>query len=90
MGQDSLYRPLHEKCPNTELLFSRILTEYGEILSPNAGKYGPEKTSYLDTFHEVKLLFEFFSHAVTFFANSVDKHCFKSTKYQNELYLKCF
>ena len=44
-------------------VFSRIWTEYGEILrrdteylsvfSPNAGKYGPEKTLYLDTFHTV-------------------------------------
>ena len=32
-------------------LFSRIRTEYGEVLSGNAGKYGPEKTPYLDTFH---------------------------------------
>ena len=33
---------LREKCPNMEYLsdFSR-----------NAGKYGPEKTPYLDTFH---------------------------------------
>ena len=30
-------------------VFSHIRTEYGEIL--NAGKYGPEKTLYLDTFH---------------------------------------
>ena len=31
-------------------------TEYGEYLfvfSPNAGKYGLEKTPYLDTFHAV-------------------------------------
>ena len=29
-------------------------TEYGEIeFSPNVGKYGPEKTPYLDTFHAV-------------------------------------
>ena len=42
-------------------VFSRIRTEYGEILhtpflsvfSPNAEKYGPEKTAYLDTFHAV-------------------------------------
>ena len=35
-------------------VFSRIRTEYGEIVfSPNAGKYGPEKTPYLDTFHAV-------------------------------------
>ena len=35
-------------------VFSRIRTEYGEILSvftQNAGKDGPVKTSYLDTFH---------------------------------------
>ena len=46
-------------------VFSRIRTEYGEILrilslrylsvfSPNAGKYGPEKTPYLNNFHAVK------------------------------------
>ena len=28
-------------------------TEYLSVFSPNAGKYGPEKTSYLDTFHTV-------------------------------------
>ena len=38
-------------------VFSRIRSEYGEIrsylsiFSPNAGKSGPEKTPYLDTFH---------------------------------------
>ena len=42
-------------------VFSRIRTEYGEILrisvfSPNPGKYGPEKTPYLDTFHTVILI----------------------------------
>ena len=67
--------PLRKKCPNTEFfssVFSRIRTEYGEILRifpysvrmrentdqkklPNAGKYGPEQTSYLDTFHTVYL-----------------------------------
>ena len=41
-------------------VFSHIWTEYGEIrtrknsvFSPNAGKYGPEKTPYLETFHAV-------------------------------------
>ena len=34
-------------------VFSRILTEYLSLFSPNAGKYEPEKTSYLDTFHAV-------------------------------------
>ena len=45
-------------------VFSRIQAEYGKMLvdapylsvfSPNAGKYGPKKTSYLDTFHTVAL-----------------------------------
>ena len=27
---------------------------YFPAFSPNTGKYGPEKTSYLDTFHAVK------------------------------------
>ena len=26
---------------------------YLSVFSPNAGKYGPEKTPYLDTFHTV-------------------------------------
>ena len=35
-------------------LFSRIWTEYGDsVFSPNTGKYGQEKTPYLDTFHAV-------------------------------------
>ena len=44
-------------------IFSRIRTEYGEILrispysSPNAGKYGPEKPPYLDTFYVVLISF---------------------------------
>ena len=29
-------------------------TPYLSVFSPNAGKYGPEKTPYLDTFHAVK------------------------------------
>ena len=37
-------RLLREKCPNTKYL---------SIFSPNAGKYGPEKTPHLDTFHAV-------------------------------------
>ena len=31
-------------------------TEYLFVFSPNMGKYGPEKTPYLDTFHAVKSL----------------------------------
>ena len=36
---------LMSKCP--------MYTKYLSVFSPNAGKYGPEKTPYLDTFHTV-------------------------------------
>ena len=54
---------LREKCPNTELFLVRIFphsdrirrdTEYLSLFSPNAGKYGPEITPYLGTFHAVR------------------------------------
>ena len=53
---------LHEKYPNTEFFLIRIFphldwirrdTEYLSVFSPNAGKYEPEKTPYLNTFHAV-------------------------------------
>ena len=54
------YIALHEKCPNTELFLVRIFPHldwirraYLSVFSPNAGKYGPEITPYLDTFHAV-------------------------------------
>ena len=46
---------LREKCPDTEFfwsIFFCIRTEFGDLLQ-NKGKYGPEKTPYLDTFHTV-------------------------------------
>ena len=55
-------RALCEMCPNTEFFLVLIFphldwirrdTRYLSVFSPNAGKYGPEKTSYLDTFHAV-------------------------------------
>ena len=56
---------LREKCPNTELILVRIVThsgwirrdtEYLSVFSPNTGKYGPEITPYLDTFHTVMFI----------------------------------
>ena len=53
---------LREMCPNTEFFLSRIFrysdwiwrnAKYLSVFSPNAGKYGPEKTSYLGSFHAV-------------------------------------
>ena len=43
---------LHEKCPNTELFLVCIFPN-SDVFSPNARKYRPEKTPYLDTFHAV-------------------------------------
>ena len=49
-------------CPNTEFFLVRIFTHsdwmrrdtsYLSVFSPNAEKYGPEKTPRLDTFHAV-------------------------------------
>ena len=57
-----LEHTLCEKCPNTEFFLFRIFpysnwiwrdTPHFSVFSPNAGKYGPEKTPYLDTFHAV-------------------------------------
>ena len=56
------YQTLREKCPNTELFLVRIFlyldwiqrfTGWISVFSPNTGKYGPEKTPNLDTFHTV-------------------------------------
>ena len=53
---------LSEMCPNRKFFLVRIFphsewirrdTSYLSVFSPNAGKYGPEKTPYLDTFHAV-------------------------------------
>ena len=55
---------LRENCPDTEFLLVCIFlhsdwirrdTPYLSLFSPNAGKYGPEKNPYLDTFHAVNV-----------------------------------
>ena len=40
---------LGEKCPNTEFFLSVFFR-----IRVNTGKYGPEKTRYLDTFYAVE------------------------------------
>ena len=53
---------MREKCPNTGFFLVHIFpdldstrrdTEYLSVFSPNTGKYEPEKTPYLNTFHAV-------------------------------------
>ena len=55
---------VRENCPKTKFFLVRILSHYDRIrrdtayltaLSPNAGKYRPEKTLDLDTFHAVMI-----------------------------------
>ena len=64
---------LREKCPNTDFFLVRIFprldwirtdTSYLSVFSPNARKYGPEKTLYLNTFHAVYFTC---SHSLSFF-----------------------
>ena len=47
---------MREKCPITEFFLVPIFPhlEYLSLFSPNAGKYGPVKTPYLDTFRTVE------------------------------------
>ena len=35
-------------------VFSCIRSEHGDLLSPNTGRCGPEKTPHLDTFYAVQ------------------------------------
>ena len=62
---------LCEKCPNTEFFLVRISrirtdTPYLSVFNPNAGKYGREKTPYLDTFRAVHLYQNSGLHRINF------------------------
>ena len=97
------YKSLREKYPNTEFFLVCIFphsdwirrdTKYLFVFSPNAGKYGPEKTPYLDTFHTVNvdwiicqqynnrfiIQFEIGKHSINSFEN-----CLKWVSYINTL-----
>ena len=62
-------------CPNTEFFLVRIFppsgwiqtdTKYLSVFSPNVGKYGPEKTPYMDTFYAFGIypIYDFFGEEV--------------------------
>ena len=65
-----LYLTLHEtgiscRVETSQLITARKMSKYGVFSGPyfpvfglNTGKYGPEKTPYLDTFYAVDLLYE--------------------------------
>ena len=42
---------------NNQVKSVLIRSFFWSVFSPNTGKYGPEKTPYLDTFHAVNLAF---------------------------------
>ena len=48
---------LREKCPNTQYFpvfgLNAEIYEVNSVFSPNTGKYRPEISPYLDTFHAV-------------------------------------
>ena len=57
--------PLPEKCPNAEFFLvciflhsdrRRRFTPYISVFSPNAEKYGPETTWFLDTFDAATII----------------------------------
>ena len=62
-------------------------TKYLSVFSPNAGKYGPGKTPYLDTFHTVSLSIHFSNVYVTVlnapFNNGVTFPCLFSIPLQS-------
>ena len=73
---------LREKSPNTAFYlvcifphsdWTRRDTPYLSVFSPNAGKCGPEKTSYLDTFHAVLPKMDLF---VNYFCKGLYVRCF--------------
>ena len=62
-----------------EYLYWSISSEYLSVFSPNVGKYGPEKSPYLDTFYAVLYLVIFkvkFFNAVIYY-----KFCDHGVKY---------
>ena len=70
---------LYAKRPSTKTIFSEISflsiifrygdTSYLSVFTPNAEKYGPEITPYLDTFHPVHIFkITFTSNKIFFFS----------------------
>ena len=67
-------------------------TEYFSVFSPNVGKYGPEKTPYLDTLHvvlcsTVTLLFKigFFTYIILNLYLNISEHLFNRRYPENIL-----
>ena len=53
LAQIGTWFSLREKCPGPYFPAIGLNTERYEVFSSNAGKYGPGKTPYLETFHAV-------------------------------------
>ena len=59
----------------------QIHTEYLSVFSTNAGKYGPEKTPYLDTFYAVDAFLQY-SH-IELLTQDYLAVCFLNTHLRN-------
>ena len=94
-----LEHTLCEKCPNTEFFLFRIFpysnwiwrdTPHFSVFSPNAGKYGPEKTPYLDTFHAVITLLCFIcSYTYHYIKKKIKKKKKKRYSFFPSLHISC-
>ena len=73
MGNEMIRISLRKKCPNTEFFLV--------IFSPNTGKYGPEKTLYLNTFYAVRFFFTNSKHSTHH--NSKTKCCLPKYDFPN-------
>ena len=55
-SEQQFFSYLHKKKLFKNLFQIVKNTAWISVFSPNTGKYGPEKTPYLDTFHAVKII----------------------------------
>ena len=65
---NTIWHSLREKCPNTEFFLNPFVGAFRLNIDrhekyPNAGKYRPEQTPYLDTCILGHLVFGYFSHS---------------------------
>ena len=72
---------LREKCPNTEFFLIRIFSHSAwiqrdashlSVFTPNAWKYVPEKTPYLDTFHTVWVQRKVWGKDIFYYKNTMN------------------
>ena len=83
-ADDAKSKTRHEMYPTTEFFLVRIFPNLEWIWrDTNAGKYGPEKTPHLDTFHAVKAFWWDQSIKNRCIGNNsyLHKNCYKTVYY---------